>query len=105
LIALIIDAHRSAAAVSSPCGKKHDTSIERPFASNASENVAVKQTSTAGMLGDSRRFYLRSSHDRMHFLFTMSKILADASQRLQAVLPDKLSCELHGPCGLDGLRR
>src|ERR1700716_3794834 len=34
----------------------NDTSIERPFASNASENVAVKQTSTAGMLGDSRRF-------------------------------------------------
>ena len=30
----------------------NDTSIERPFASNASENVAVKQTSTAGMLAD-----------------------------------------------------
>jgi hypothetical protein len=46
LIALIIDAHRSAAAVCAPCGTQNDTSIERPFASNASENVAVKQTST-----------------------------------------------------------
>jgi hypothetical protein len=60
LIALIIDAHRSAAAVSPPCGKKNDTSIERPFASNAPENVAVKQTSTAGMLGNCRG----SLHDR-----------------------------------------
>ena len=49
------------------------------------------------------QIYLRSSHDRMHFLFTMSKILADASQRLQAVLPDKLSGEPHGPCELHGL--
>ena len=45
LIALIIDAHRSAAAPHSR-ENTNDTSIERPFASNASENVAVKQTST-----------------------------------------------------------
>src|SRR3954470_17688660 len=44
----------------------------------------------AGMLGDNFRSRdLSSSHDRMHFLFTMSKIYADALQRLQAVLPDK----------------
>ena len=46
LIALIIDAHRSAVAVSHSLLNANDTSIERPFASNASENVAVKQTST-----------------------------------------------------------
>jgi hypothetical protein len=43
LIALIIDAHRSAAA-RRRVGDA-DTSIERPFASNISENIAVKRRS------------------------------------------------------------
>ena len=42
LIALIIDAHRSAAAHCPSCSAKTtDTSIERPFASNTSESPAV----------------------------------------------------------------
>ncbi len=78
LIALIIDAHRSAAAVCairSPEHEHDDIDRKTSFASNASENVAVKPRPLAGMLAESQIWRcLDRSDDRMHFLFTMSKI-------------------------------
>ena len=92
LIALIIDAHRSAVAVSHSLLNANDTSIERPFASNASENVAVKQTSTAGMLADDLQ--ILRSFDRRTIGCTSSsrcrKSWQTRSKRLQAVCRTRL---------------
>ena len=81
LIALIIDAHRSAAArffahilirkVSQLFGnmRRPLSSIERPFASNISESVAVKPRPHWLLAGSGR---LGPNGDRIYFLFTMT---------------------------------
>jgi len=80
LIALIIDAHRSAAAVlcaySDPKSlttfreyAKTMASIERPFASNISESAAVKPR-PHWLLAHFR--LLGPNGDRIYFLFTMT---------------------------------
>jgi hypothetical protein len=71
LIALIIDAHRSAAASRIPF-EVESASIERPVCFKHIRERCGHATPTCWLLAPELELFVRPESDRMHFLFTMT---------------------------------